>query len=75
MFGPSGPFGLVLAGPNIGVAGPAEEGEDHLAGHVEAGEQGGDQAHCPKCRVFVPGKGQDLVLGPEPGERGDAGDG
>ena len=54
----------------------AEEDHEHLAAHVEGGEQGGDQADAPTAPGdLAVGEEQDLVLRPEPGERRHAGDG
>ncbi len=55
--------------------GGAEEGHDHLTGHVERGEEGGGVDQHVQRPALGAGEQQDLVLRPEAGERRDAGDG
>ena len=69
-----GPF--LLPGPIL-----PQEGHGHQTGHVERGEEGRDHAHGVEDIVdrdalaSSEGRGQDLVLGEEAGERRNAGDG
>jgi len=57
------------------------EGHEPQAEHVERGHERGQYAHYVKqieygvLRSGLPHRGQDLVLGPEPGKRRDTGDG
>ena len=62
---------------SCGAAELAVEGQVHGAEHVAGGEPGGEQTDHPQQPVAPPapnGRGQDLVLGEEAGERRDAGD-
>ena len=64
---------------DVGV--PARLTHEHqheLAGHVERGQQSGDQSDHPQDAEpasLSEGDSEDLVLGPEPGERRNPGDG
>src|SRR3989304_5336892 len=56
----------------------AEESEPHHPCHVEGSEEGGDHADAPQHGPRAPAVedgAEDLVLGPEPGEGRDPGNG
>ena len=60
---------------SIVPTGFAVEDHDHLTGHVERSQQGGDETDDPQHDVLVVGGEQDVVLAPEPSERRHSGNG
>ena len=64
-----------VAGVGLAPARLAEEHEEHLAAHVEGGQERGDEPDGPQRGALVVRGQQDVVLRPEAGERGHAGDG